>query len=82
MELIGRRFGHIRVTDVVGQGGMGAVYKAADRELGRPVALKVIRDSMLHDADGDGVALLPASDLEWVDHLDDAAMARQLKPFV
>lgn len=28
------------------------------------------------DADGDGVALLPASDLEWVDHLDDAAMAR------
>jgi anti-sigma factor RsiW len=28
------------------------------------------------EADGDGVALLPASDLEWVDHLDDAAMAR------
>jgi len=27
-------------------------------------------------ADGDGVALLPASDLEWVDHLDDAAMTR------
>ena len=25
---------------------------------------------------GDGVALLPASDLEWVDHLDDAAIAR------
>ncbi|HSR96728.1 MAG TPA: hypothetical protein VLM79_06760 [Kofleriaceae bacterium] len=28
------------------------------------------------EADGDGVALLPASGLEWVDHLDDAAMAR------
>jgi hypothetical protein len=28
------------------------------------------------EAVGDGVALLPASDLEWVDHLDDAAMAR------
>jgi len=28
------------------------------------------------EPDGDGMALLPASDLEWVDQLDDAGMAR------
>jgi hypothetical protein len=33
-------------------------------------------DDLPGEAVGDGVALLPASDLEWVDHLDDAAMAR------
>ena len=42
MELIGRRFGHIRITDVVGQGGMGDVYAGYDEKLDRKVALKVL----------------------------------------
>jgi predicted Ser/Thr protein kinase len=38
----GRMVGNYRVLDQIGQGGMGAVYKAIDQRLNRPVALKVI----------------------------------------
>lgn len=41
--MIGSRVGNIRVTGVLGQGGMGDVYRGVDERLDRPVALKVIR---------------------------------------
>ncbi|HYB94061.1 MAG TPA: protein kinase [Vicinamibacterales bacterium] len=43
--------GKYRVDSVIGQGGMGAVFKAWDVRLERPVAIKVIRAELIADPD-------------------------------
>lgn len=68
MELIGRRFGHIRVTDVVGQGGMGDVYAAYDEKLERKVALKVLNADQRLDAEARERLLREARALSRLDH--------------
>jgi len=41
-NLIGKRFGQYEITALVGEGGMGTVYRARDSRLNRDVAVKVL----------------------------------------
>jgi eukaryotic-like serine/threonine-protein kinase len=47
--LVGEQLGHYMLEEFVGGGGMGAVFRATDIELGRSVALKVV--SGVHNDD-------------------------------
>jgi serine/threonine-protein kinase len=44
------RFGPYRIIDVLGEGGMGVVYRAVRDDLGSVAALKILRDAWLSPA--------------------------------
>jgi len=48
-DLVGKTLGRYEVAARVGSGGMGDVYRASDRTLGRSVALKVLSPAFLAD---------------------------------
>jgi eukaryotic-like serine/threonine-protein kinase len=68
MELPGQRFGHIRVTGVIGEGGMGAVYSGFDETLERKVALKVVHEELRLDSEARERLLREARSLSKLDH--------------
>ena len=49
MSLIGESISQYRVLREIGHGGMATVYEAEDTLLGRRVALKIIKESLLRD---------------------------------
>ncbi len=52
--MIGREFGPYQITSPLGAGGMGEVYRARDRKLGRDVAIKILPQEFTADPERRG----------------------------
>jgi serine/threonine protein kinase len=51
MLTIGARLGPYEITAMIGEGGMGQVFRARDTKLDRDVAIKILPEAFAHDAE-------------------------------
>ncbi|HEY2381546.1 MAG TPA: protein kinase [Terriglobia bacterium] len=49
--MVGTKLAHYEITGHLGTGGMGEVYQATDMKLGRSVAIKLLPEAFIHDAE-------------------------------
>jgi serine/threonine protein kinase len=49
--MIGESLGNFKISDKLGEGGMGQVFRAQDSKLGREVAIKVLPDAVVQDSE-------------------------------
>jgi len=49
--MIGKQIANYQITEKLGEGGMGVVYKGVDTNLGRPVAVKMLTAELAHNPD-------------------------------
>ena len=47
----GTKLGHYEILSLLGKGGMGEVWRARDKKLGREVAIKTLPEEFAKDAD-------------------------------
>jgi eukaryotic-like serine/threonine-protein kinase len=79
---------HYRITGKLGHGGMGEVYRAVDTKLNRDVAIKVIPENFIDDADrlvrftreAQVLASLNHPNIAAIYALEDRALVMELVP--
>jgi tRNA A-37 threonylcarbamoyl transferase component Bud32 len=49
LDAVGAAFPHLQILELIGQGGMGCVFKARQPQLNRFVALKILPESLAQD---------------------------------
>src|SRR5437764_5591040 len=79
---------HYKITGKLGEGGMGAVYRATDTKLNREVAIKVLPDALANDPDylarftreAHVLASLNHPNIAMIHGVEDRALVMELVP--
>ena len=71
----GQQIENYRIDSILGEGGMGTIYRATDVNLMRPVAVKVMHGNLAADptfqAELDGFMLIKKQELKKTIHIDN-----------
>ncbi|MHC4119026.1 MAG: protein kinase domain-containing protein [Planctomycetota bacterium] len=74
IDLVGQRLGDFEVTEAIGHGGMGVVFKARDTKLDRDVAVKALPADLLPNSLAQDRFLREAKTLAALNHPNVAAI--------
>jgi len=86
--MIGTRLGSFEITAKLGEGGVGVVYRAKDLQLGRDVALKILRAPFANDPErmtrfqreAEVLASLNHPNIAQIYGVEDRALVMELVP--